>query len=77
MSFSSDKLFFRLTFVLVALNITPAPLLSAQALSLQALVTPSTVIQKDGRASTFAIHGFIEFKALADLFPYVEAQAQR
>jgi hypothetical protein len=51
--------------------------LSAQLVSLQALVTPSTTIVKDGRPVTFALHGFIEFKSLAELFPYVESQTQR
>jgi hypothetical protein len=51
--------------------------LSAEAVSLQALVTPSTVIVKDGRPVAFAIHGFIEFKSLAELFPYIESQTQR
>ena len=51
--------------------------LKAQQLSLQALVTPSTVILKDGRTVTFAIHGFIEFKSLAEVFPYIETQTQR
>lgn len=37
----------------------PAP---AEPLSLQAVVTPSTTIVKDGRPVTFALHGFIEFK---------------
>jgi hypothetical protein len=32
---------------------------------------------KDGRPLTFALHGFIEFKSLADLFPYVDSQTQR
>ncbi len=49
----------------------------AEEVSLQAVVTPSTVIVKDGRAVTFAIHGFIEFKSLAEVFPYIEAQKQR
>jgi hypothetical protein len=49
----------------------------AQELSLQAVVTPSTVIVKDGRPVTFAIHAFIEFKSLAEVFPYIEAQTQR
>jgi hypothetical protein len=35
------------------------------------------VIQKDGRPVLFALHGFIEFSSLADLFPYIEAQAWR
>jgi hypothetical protein len=45
--------------------------LQAQQISLQALVTPSTTITKDGRTVTFAVHGFIEFKSLAELFPYI------
>src|SRR5437660_4552945 len=49
----------------------------AQSLSLQALVTPSTVIVKDGHPVAFAVHGFIEFKSLADLFPYIESQTRR
>src|SRR5712664_124298 len=53
-----------------------APLF-AEAVSLQALVTPSTTIVKDGRPVTFALHGFIEFKSLAELFPYIESQTQR
>ncbi len=49
----------------------------AQELSLQAVVTPSRVIVKDGRPVTFAIHGFIEFRSLGEVFPYIEAQTQR
>ncbi|MGZ4731753.1 MAG: hypothetical protein ACXVZH_06385 [Terriglobales bacterium] len=51
--------------------------LQAQQVPLQALVTPSTTILKDGRPVTFALHGFIEFKTLADLFPYIDSQKQR
>lgn len=51
--------------------------LAAQTLSLQELVKPSTVITKDGHPVTFAIHAFIEFKSLADAFPYIESQTQR
>jgi|HubBroStandDraft_1064217.scaffolds.fasta_scaffold48545_1 hypothetical protein len=50
---------------------------NAEPISLQALVTPSTVIVKDGQPITFALHGFIQFKSLAELFPYVESQTQR
>jgi hypothetical protein len=32
---------------------------------------------KDQRPVTFAIHGFVEFKSLADLFPYIESRTQR
>ena len=62
--------------VALALSILTAPLL-AQPLSLQEVVTPSTIILKDGRPVTFAVHGFIEFKSLAELFPYIEIQARR
>jgi len=51
--------------------------LRADQVSLQAIVTPSTTISKDGHPVTFAIHGFIEFKSLAELFPYIEAQTRR
>jgi hypothetical protein len=51
--------------------------LQAQQVSLQAIVTPSTTISKDGRPVTFALHGFIEFKTLAELFPYIESQSGR
>jgi hypothetical protein len=48
-----------------------------QQVSLQAIVTPSTTVLKDGKPVTFALHGFIEFKTLRDLFPYIESQKQR
>jgi hypothetical protein len=50
--------------------------LSAEDLSLQGLVTPSTIVLKDGRPVTFAIYGFIEFKSLAEVFPYIESRVQ-
>jgi hypothetical protein len=52
-------------------------LLQGQTLSTQALVTPSTMILKDGRPVLFAVHGFIEFKSLAELLRYIESQTQR
>jgi hypothetical protein len=51
--------------------------LRAEAVSLQSLVTPYTTIVKDGRPVMFALYGFIEFKSLAELFPYVESQTRR
>jgi len=51
--------------------------LAAQQIALQTLVTPSSIIFKDGRSLTFAVHGFIEFKSLAELFPYIETQTHR
>ena len=65
---------------LVLLGVAGLLLLSrmqAEPISLQALVTPSTVVMKDGQPVTFAVHGFIEFKSLAELFPYIESQARR
>src|ERR1700690_1809930 len=49
----------------------------AEPVSLQALVTPSTIILKDGHPVIFAVHGFIEFKSLAELVPYIESQTRR
>lgn len=51
--------------------------LSAEPISLQAIVTPSTTISKEGHPVTFALHGFIEFKSLAEMFRYIESQRQR
>jgi hypothetical protein len=52
-------------------------LLCAQQIPLSALVDPSTVIVKDGKPLTFAIHGFIEFRSLKEMFPYIESQEER
>jgi hypothetical protein len=62
---------------LVSMILSASLPLRAEAVSLQALVTPSTTIVKDGRPVTFALHGFIEFKSLAELFPYIDSQARR
>src|SRR5215472_14167758 len=51
--------------------------LHAQEISIQALVTPSTVITNDGRPVKFALHGFIELRSLSELFPYIDSQARR
>ena len=32
------------------------------------------MVEKDGQPLRFAVHGFIEFKSLAELFPYIESQ---
>jgi len=60
--------------ILAAFLVRP---LAAQQVRLQDLVTPSTVIRKDGRPVSFAVHGFIEFKTLSELFPYIHAQTDR
>lgn len=62
----------------VALVLLTGVELRAEALlPLSSLVTPSTIVQKDGRTVTFAIHGYIEFKSLAEMFLYVASQRQR
>jgi hypothetical protein len=67
----------RLIFALIFLIAYFSAALNAQPISLQSLVTPSTVIQKDGHPVTFALHGFIEFQSLSELFPYIELQTRR
>jgi hypothetical protein len=74
--FSESRVAVRSALFALAAVLLPS-LLSAEPLSLQALVTPSTIVRKDGQPVRFAIHGFIEFQSLAELFPYIEAQAQR
>jgi len=48
-----------------------------QQISLKALVTPSTVVEKDGHPVMFAVHGYIEFQSLRELFPYAVSQSER
>jgi hypothetical protein len=62
--------------VAVMVLVVDSPL-CAEVVSLQALVTPSTVIVKDGRPVSFAVHGFIGLKSLSELFPYIESQTKR
>jgi hypothetical protein len=62
------------TFLLTALASIP---LRAQQIFLDAIVTPSTVVVKDGQPVPFAVHTFIEFKSLAELFAYIDSQTQR
>jgi hypothetical protein len=75
------KLFVRLinlAFVALLFSIALCPShVHAQSISLKSLVTPSTVITKDGHPVTFALHGFIEFQSLSQLFPYIDAQTHR
>jgi hypothetical protein len=49
----------------------------ADILTLQAIVTPSTIVQKDGHPISFAVHGFIDFTSLSELFPWVQSQSAR
>jgi hypothetical protein len=68
---------FRIIVPMILVGLTLGPTVRAQDVSLQSIVTPSTIISKDGRTVTFAVHGFIEFKSLADLFSYIKSQAER
>jgi hypothetical protein len=68
---------FGLVIAVVAITLVQQAPLRAQQISLDALVTPSTTILKDGRPLTFSIHGFIELKSLAELFPFIDAQTHR
>jgi len=65
-----------LTIIVPLLTAWSVPM-CGQQISLQEIVTPSSVIMKDGKPVMFALHGFIEFKSLAEMFPYVEAQTRR
>jgi hypothetical protein len=62
---------------IVGIALSLSAISHAQPLSLDALVTPSTTIDKDGHIVSFAVHGFIEFKSLAELLPYIETQTHR
>ncbi len=66
----------RLMWLALLTAIVTTPLRAGQ-IPLEAMVTPSTVVLKDGDPVTFALHGFIEFQSLAELFPYIESQTQR
>jgi hypothetical protein len=67
----------RLAAVVIAFALSVAVPVHAEPLSLQTVVTPSTVLVKDGQTVTFAIHGYIEFRSLAEVFPYIAAQKLR
>jgi hypothetical protein len=65
-------------FLLLALTgLIGTAVVQAQQITLQTLVTPSSVVVKDGKPVAFALHGFIEFNSLSELFPYIEKQTQR
>jgi hypothetical protein len=63
--------------VVCVILLAPWALAQMEQISLQNIVTPSTVVSKNGQPVTFALHGFIEFKSLAEMFPYIENQAKR
>lgn len=62
--------------VLLVLVIATSPA-AAQSLTLGHLVNPSTVLLKDGKPVTFALHGFIEFKSLSEALRYIDSQTSR
>ena len=63
--------------ILVFLLVLCEPVLQGQVLSLQVLVRPSTVLEKDGHPVRFAVHGYVEFNSLKEFFEYVEQEGQR
>ena len=66
--------FFRFLARLLLFAAFPA---AAQNLTLQDIVTPSTVVMKDGHPVTFAIYAFIEFRSLSEAFRYIDSQSTR
>ena len=77
MRFSSLLLSWHSRLLLVFCLLSFRESLLAQQISLKALVTPSTVIRKDGQPLKFAVHGFIEFNSLSELFLYINSQTGR
>jgi hypothetical protein len=67
----------RVKVILLLLMLFMSIPLHGQTLSLEKVVAPSSVIEKDGKIVTFAIHGYVEFKSLADVFGYIESQMKR
>ena len=66
-----------MAFLLLLAALCLAPPLKAQDVSLQAVVTPSTVFYKDSRPVRFALYGLIEFDSLQQLFGYIDRAAGR
>ena len=54
---------------------SPAP--PAVPLTLARMVDPATRVEVNGRLVRFALHGFVRFETLADLFTYIDEQAGR
>jgi hypothetical protein len=61
----------------VSLPNTIAVPLKADEVTLQSLVTPSTIIVKDQQPVRFAVYGFIEFRSLSELFTYIQQESRR
>jgi hypothetical protein len=61
----------------VAIILANGYVAKAESIALRSVVTPSSVILKDGHAVPFAIHGFIEFTSLQEAFSYIELQKKR
>jgi len=69
-------MFHKLGRVVFAAFVFAAPA-SAEPLSLKKVVTPSSILEKEGKPVTFAIHGYIEFQSLSQAFVYIESQQRR
>jgi hypothetical protein len=56
-----------------------SPMLKAEdaRLTLDTLVVPTTSFYRNGQPVKFALHGFLEFQTLDQLFAYIDAQAGR
>ena len=68
---------FKRVLVVTALMALRLSVSSGEPIALKEVVTPSTVLMKDGKPVMFAIHGFIAFRSLAEVFPYIESQRRR
>jgi hypothetical protein len=63
-------------FLLAVLGVL-VPTTRASTLSLTDLVDPTPVFETDEGTLRFALHFFIEFETLEELFGYIDAQAGR
>jgi hypothetical protein len=75
-----ERLPLKLRGAIIAATIFWIPLVPAlycheRALGLQAMVDPSTEFRSDGELVKFALHGFIEFQNLNEMFGYIDGQA--
>ena len=63
--------------VLMAGGIVATAAASGGPLPLKTVVTPTSVVENDGKPVTFAIHGYIEFRSLSQALAYIKSQQQR
>lgn len=74
-----ESRFMKLGFLIVVFLLIAAPALEGEerSLGLQTIVQPSTLIRNDGQVVKFALHGFVEFQNLDELFAYIDLQVGR